>query len=87
MRQQRRRQFPFAGVGLLLIIVSAVPTVAGMMRGFYQLQRGEDATTTVSSGVAWSLHPAMIVCCNFGVLLLIIGIVRSLRRGGRTNVA
>ena len=82
MRQKTIRHFPFAALGLVLIAVSAAPTVIGMVLGFDQLQRGEEATA-VSSGVALAFHPAFVACGNVGMLLVVIGIVLAIRRAGR----
>lgn len=82
MRQKPTRHFPFAAVGLVLIAVFVAPTVVGMVRGFGQLQRGEDATA-VSSGVALAFHAAFMACGLLGSLLVIVGIVRAIRRAGR----
>ena len=82
MRQKTARHFPFAALGLVLIAVSVAPTIIGMVRGFGQAQRGEDATA-VNTGVALAFHPAFIACGLIGLLLVVVGIVRALRRGGR----
>ena len=82
MRQKNARHFPLGSIGVILIIASALPTVVGMVRGFNQMQRGEDATA-VNSGVALAFHPAFIACGALGVLLVVVAIVRALRRGGR----
>ena len=82
MRQETARHFPFAAVGLVMIPVSVAPTVIGMVRSFNQLQRGEDATA-VNSGVALAVHPAFIACGLLGLLLVVVGIVRAIRRAGR----
>ena len=82
MRQKGARHFPFGSVGVVLIVASVLPTVIGMVRGFNQLQRGEDATA-VNSGVALAFHPAFIVCGALGVLFVVFALVRAFRSGGR----
>jgi hypothetical protein len=82
MRQKSAGHFPFGSVGVVLIIASLLPTVIGMVRGFNQLQRGEDATA-VNSGVALALHPAFIACGGLGVLLVVVALIRALRGDGR----
>lgn len=76
---QTHRRFPFAAVGVALIAVSVAPTVVGMVRGFNQLDRGESATS-FDRGVALAFHPALIACGVVGLLFVIAGIVRALRR-------
>ncbi|HEY2584434.1 MAG TPA: hypothetical protein VGI81_01570 [Tepidisphaeraceae bacterium] len=83
MRQRKPRHFPFGSVGIVLMIASVLPTAIGMVRGFNQLQRGQDATA-VGSGVAVAFHPAFIACGALGALLVGVALVRALRRGGRT---
>jgi hypothetical protein len=82
MRQKTARHFPFAALGLVLMAVSVAPTVIGMVRGFAQMQRGEDATA-VTSSVALASHPAFIACRVAGLVLVIVGIVLAIRRAGR----
>lgn len=65
-----------------MIIISVLPTVIGMVRGFDQLQRGESATA-VDSGVAMAFHPAVVVCGALGLLFVVVGLFRALRRAGR----
>jgi biopolymer transport protein ExbB/TolQ len=78
--RQKRRHFPFAPVGLVLIAVSVAPTVIGVVRGFNQMEQGGDATATVNSGVALAFHPAFIACGLIGLLLVVVGIVLAVRR-------
>jgi len=52
-----------------------------MVRAFEQVQRGEDVTAAVKSGVALALRPAFAACGLIGLLFVIIGIARALRRG------
>ena len=80
MRQKIVRHFPFGSVGVVLIIASELPTVIGMVRGFNQLQRGEDSTA-VNSGIALAFHPAFIATGTLGMLLVMVALVRALRRG------
>lgn len=82
MRQKSTRHFPLGSVGVVLIMASVLPTVIGMVRGFNQLQRGEDATA-VDSGVAMAFHSAFIACGTLGVLFVLVALVRALWRGGR----
>jgi hypothetical protein len=73
---KRPRRFPFAAIGLVLIAVSVAPSVIGMVRGFKQLQAGENATA-LNSGVALAFHPAFIACGVLGVILVVIGFGRA----------
>ncbi len=81
MRQKSARHFPFVLVGIVLIVAAVLPTVIGMVRGFYQAQRGENATA-VDRGVAMAFHPALIAFGVVGLLLIVIGFIRGFRRGG-----
>ena len=81
MRKNHTRRFPFIGIGLLLLAISGAPAVVGMLRDFNQLQHGQDPSA-VQSGVGLAFHPAFIACSNVGLLLLVIGIARALRRSG-----
>ena len=83
MRQKPARRLPFAALGLVLIATSAAPTILGMVRAFEQVQRGEDPTTTVNSGVALAFHPSFTACGLIGLLLVIMGIARACRRSQR----
>ena len=82
MRQNSVRHFPYGLVGVVLIIAQALPMGIGMVRGFNQLQRGEDATAS-HSGTALAFHPALIACGTVGMLLVLVAFVRVLRRGAR----
>ena len=79
---QTNRDFPFAILGLVLIAASVALTVLGMVRGFGQVQGGE-SPAAVNSGVGLAFHPALIACGAAGLLLVVVGIVRALRRRGR----
>ena len=61
MGHNAARRFPFAALGLVLLAVSVAPTVIGMVRGFDQLGRDDDAAA-ISSGVALAFHPAFMAC-------------------------
>jgi biopolymer transport protein ExbB/TolQ len=77
--RQKSRQFPFTAVGLVLIAMSLAPTVVGMVRGFQQLQRGEDATAA-RSAVAVAFHPALIALGAVGFALVFVGVLLAFRR-------
>jgi hypothetical protein len=83
--RQKTRHFPFAALGLVLIAVSAAPTVIGMVRSFNQMQRGEDAAAvaTTDSSVALAFHPAFMACGLMGLLFVVVGIVLAIRRSAR----
>src|SRR5688500_5149079 len=68
--RHRTRHFPFAAVGLVLIVVSVAPTVIGMVRSFNQMQRGDAAAAagTSESSVALAFHPAFVACGLIGLL-------------------
>jgi hypothetical protein len=80
--RQKTRHFPFAAVGLALIVVSVAPTVIGMVRSFNQMQRGDDAAAagTADSSVALAFLPAFVGCGLIGLLFVVVGIVLAIRR-------
>jgi hypothetical protein len=78
---QTNRDFPFAILGLALIAASAAMAVLGTVRGFGP-QGGEDPAA-VNGGVGPAFHPALITCGAAGLLLVVVGMVRARRRGGR----
>ena len=75
MSQKPRRRFPYMGVGLLMIIISAAPTVIGMFGTFDQVQAGGDGRAAAETGVRWAFEPAFTLCGTIGLTLVIIGLL------------
>ena len=77
MRLRSHRHSPFGLAGVVLIAIAVVPTAIGMLRGFRQLQRGEDAAA-IGIGVGLAMHPAFVTCGILGIVLVVVAVALSL---------
>jgi uncharacterized membrane protein len=76
-----RRRLPLISLGILLILITCVPIIIGMTRGFNQLERGEDPSAAVDTWTNVASHPAFIAFISIGMLLIMAGLLRLLLHG------